>query len=85
MWSISFLAQSLMPSMLVKPTGNFATHICKHLSLDKNLHIFKHLMSSENCHRLILDDLASTHHQLKIKEAVHILWEQPLLNVRVKC
>ena len=29
-------------------------------------------------------DSASTRFQLKIKEAVHILWEQPSLNSQVK-
>ena len=56
----------------------------------KNSHIFKHLRGSENCRSLcskdcfqILDS-ASTSFQLKIKEAMHILWEQPSLNSQVK-
>ena len=49
--------------------------------------IFKHLRVSENCRSLCSDDCfkildrrkqyASTSFQLKIKEALHILWEQP--------
>ena len=53
-------------------------------------HIFKHLRGSENCPSLCLEDcfkildFASTSFQLKIKEAMHILWEQPSLNSQVK-
>ena len=67
-----------------------ATRIREHLSSDKHSHIFKHLRGSENCCSLcskdcfkILDS-ASTSFQLKIKEAMHILWEQPSLNSQVK-
>ena len=69
---------------------HFATRIREHLSSDKNSHIFKHLRGSENCRSLcskdcfqILDS-ASTSFQLKTKEAMHILWEQPSLNSQVK-
>ena len=49
-----------------------------------------HLRGSENCRSLCSEDCfkildsATTSFQLKIKEAMHILWEQPSLNSQVK-
>ena len=70
---------------------HFATRIREHLASDKNSHILKHLRGSENnCRSLCSEDgfkildSASTSFQLKIKEAMHILWEQPSLNSQVK-
>ena len=37
---------------------------------------------SEDCFKIL--DSGATSFQLKIKEAMHILWEQPLLNSQVK-
>ena len=65
---------------------HFATRIREHLASDKNSHIFKHLRGSENCRSLCSEDCfkildsAPTSFQLKIKEAMHILWEHPSLN-----
>ena len=60
----------------------------EHLSTDRASHIHKHLQASESCRNLctknnfkILNS-ASTY-QLKIKEALHILWEKPSLNKQV--
>ena len=69
---------------------HFATRIREHLASDKHSHIFKHLRGSENCRSRCSEDCfkildsASTRFQLKIKEAMHILWEQPSLNSQVK-
>ena len=69
---------------------HFATRILEHLASDKHSHIFKHPRGSENCGSLCSEDCfkilasASTSFQLKIKEAMHILWEQPSLNSQVK-
>ena len=49
----------------------------------KNSHIFKHLKSSSSCRDACREgcfkvlDSASTYHNLKIKEALHITWERP--------
>ena len=59
------------------------------ISSDKQAHISKHLrrsdnslsFSSEECLKI---STASKRYQFKIKEAMHILWEQPSLNVQVK-
>ena len=58
----------------------------EHLFTDKNSHIFKHLKSSssckdasgEGCFRVLYS--ASSHHNLRIKEALYIMWEWPNLN-----
>ena len=69
---------------------HFANHIREHLASDKHSHTFKHLRGSENCRSLCSEDCfeildsASTSFQLKIKEAMHILWEQPSLNSQDK-
>ena len=63
-----------------------STRVREHLFTDKNSHIFKHLKSSstckdacgEGCFRVL--DSASSHHNLRIKEALHIMWERPNLN-----
>ena len=66
---------------------HFATRIREHLASDKHSHIFKHLRGSENCRSLSSEDCfkipdsASTRFQLKIKEAMDILWEQPSLSL----
>ena len=58
----------------------------EHLISDKNSHIYKHLKSSsvcreacnENCFTVL--DSASTANKLKIKKALHIMWEEPNWN-----
>ena len=68
---------------------HFATHTREHLSSYKHSHIFKHLRGFENCRSFCSEDCfkildsVSTSHQLKIKEAMHSLWEQPSLNSQV--
>ena len=60
-----------------------ATRIREHLASDKHSHVFKQMRGSENCRSLCSEDCfkiidsASRSFQLKIKEAMHILWEQP--------
>jgi len=62
------------------------TRIKEHLSGDKNYHVLKHLKASLDCQKANSDqsftviDTAHTDYQLNIKEAMHIKWEQPILN-----
>ena len=69
---------------------HFTTRIREHLASNKHSHISKHLKGSENRRSLCSEDCfkildsASTSFQLKINEAMHILWEQPSLNSQVK-
>ena len=69
---------------------HLSTCVWEHLAIDKASHIFKHLnsdhmckhMSSSQCYEII--DYAETSFQLKINEALHILWGKPILNHQVK-
>ena len=68
---------------------HLATRVREHLRSDKNSHIFQHIHGSETCRALCSEncfsilDTASTSFQLKIKEALHIGWENPSLNKQV--
>ena len=65
---------------------HLSTRVREHLCTDKNSNIFKHLKSSNKYKKACNDscftilDSVSTYHQLKIMEALHILWERPVLN-----
>ena len=69
---------------------HLSTQVCEHLFTDTNSHIFKHLKTStpcknlcnENCFKVL--DTASTYHNLKIKEALHIIWERPSLSKQLQ-
>ena len=69
---------------------HLSTRVREHLCTDKNSNIFKHLKSSDKCKKACNDscftilDSASTYHQRKIKEALHILCERPVLNKQVQ-
>ena len=76
-------------SYIGETNRRFSTRIMEHLSKDKSSHIYKHLSESENCRNVsddncfIILDQAQTKYQLKIKEALHIQWQQPSLNKQV--
>ena len=74
--------------------GDTTRHICarvrEHLLSDKSSHVYRHLQSSRACHDsctaecfTILDSAVSKF-QIKIKEAMHIKWENPTLNQQLK-
>ena len=69
---------------------NISTRVCEHLFSDKNSHVSKYLQSSDACKNACnqtcfkVIDSAKTHYQLKIKEALHILWEGTSLNKQVQ-
>ena len=75
-----FLCVGCSACYVGETTRHFSTHVCEHISSDRNSHIFKHLQNSEHCRTLRSNDCfsildyASTTFQLKIKEAIHILW-----------
>jgi hypothetical protein len=73
-------------SYIGETSRHLTTRINEHLKSDKHSHVYKHLNLSINCKNLnncdsfqILDS-APTKHKLKIKEALHIKWENPTLN-----
>ena len=63
-----------------------STRAREHLISGRTSHIFIHLHNSPQCRTLCSDecfsilDHAPLTFQLKIKEAIHIQWEQPTLN-----
>ena len=83
-----FSCASCSACCIGEPNRHFATRISEHLASDKHSRIFKHLRGSENCapfvQKIVLKSSSSTSFLLKIKEARHILWEQPSLNSQVK-
>ena len=68
---------------------HLATRVREHLTSDKNSDIFQHIHGSETCRALCSENCfsilntASTSFQLKIKEALHIGWENPSLDKQV--
>ena len=65
---------------------HLSTRIREHLNRDRTSHIFQHIQQSEACRNSCsaecfeVIDHATTKFQVKIKEALHISWEQPSLN-----
>ena len=71
---------------VAETSRHLSTRVREHLSTDENSNIFKHLKTSDKCKKACKDSCfiilhtASTNHQLKMKEALHILWEKSILN-----
>ena len=71
-------------------THHLTTKIKEHLKTDSKSHVFKHLDTNRNrkelcdteCFEII--DSATSSYKLKLKEAMHIIWEKPSLNKQVK-
>ena len=65
---------------------HLSTRVREHLVCDRISHIFTPIHNSPQYRTICSDgcfsmlDHASTTFQLKIKEAIHIQWEQPTLN-----
>ena len=77
-------------SYIGETTRHLCTRIREHLLSDKSSHVYRHLQSSRACHDscatecfTILDSAASKF-QIKIKEALHIKWENPILNQQLR-
>ena len=68
---------------------HLATRVREHLTSNENSRIFQRIHGSETCRALCSEncfsilDTASTSFQLRIKEALHIRWENPSLNKQV--
>ena len=68
---------------------HLATCVREHLTSDKNSYTLQHIYGSETCSALCSEncfsilDAASTSFQPKIKEAFHIVWENPSLNKQI--
>ena len=65
-----------------------STRVEEHFGKDKLSHVLKHLKSNRDCENVCDDncftiiDTASTQYQLIIKEALHIRWIKPNLNIQ---
>ena len=66
------------------------TRAREHLLSDKSSHVYRHLQSSMACRDscntecfTILDSAASKF-QIKMKEALHITWDNPILNQQLR-
>ena len=89
-WYINSLVRNVIPFILAKHLAILSTRVREHLFTDKNSHIFKHLTSpssfrdacGEGCFKVL--ESASTHHSLKIKEALNIMRERPNLNKQLQ-
>ena len=69
---------------------HFQTRTHEHLNTDKQSHIFKHVHSNK-CNQAVhsiesfkILDRANTFYTLKIKEAMHIQWQKPVINAQKK-
>ena len=78
-------------SVYIRETSrHLSTRMREHQFTDKISHSFEHLKSSSSCRDVFgegcfkLLNSASTHHSLKIKEALHIMWERPNLNKQLQ-
>ena len=69
---------------------HLSTRIKEHTTTDKNSHIFKHLLNSPDCKSKFdltcfkILDSAKTSYSLKLKEAYHIKYEKPELNIQLE-
>ena len=77
-------------SYVGETTRLLTTMIKEHLETDSKFHIFKHLDTNGKCKELCnaecfeIIDSATSSYRLKLKEAMHITWENPSLNKQVK-
>ena len=73
-------------SCYVGETSRHLSTNIRELNSDRTSHIFQHIQQSEECRNswsaecFEVIDHATTKFQVKIKEALHISWEQPSLN-----
>ncbi len=77
-------------SYIGETTCHICARVCEHLLSDKSSHVYRHLQSSRACHdsctaeRFTILDFAASKFQIKIKEAMHIKWENRALNQQLK-
>ena len=81
-----FTCASFNACYVGETSRHLITRIREHLTRDRASHIFQHLEQSEECRRscstkcFTFLDHTTTRFQVKIKEALHIHWEKPILN-----
>ena len=76
--------------MLVTLMRHLSTRIKKHLETEKMSQIFAHLVDNETCKALSVENCleivysTSTPFRLKLKEAMHKIWNKQSLNKQQK-
>ena len=77
-------------SYIGESTRHLCTRVREHLLSDKSSHVQRHLQSSGTCHDscdtecFTTSDSAASKFQIQIKEALHIKWENPILNQQLR-
>ena len=84
----NFTCPSCSSGCIGETCRHFKTKIDKHMKRDNKFHVFKHLQSTATCfdsyNSLCFKtiDKVNSKFDLKIKEALHINWRKPNLNVQ---
>ena len=85
-----FVCAGCNANYISETNRHFSTRVREHLATDQASPIFKHLNSNHRCKSMAssqcfeIIDYAETPFLLKIKEALHILWDKPVLNQQVE-
>ena len=85
-----FTCSSCNASYIGETTRHLQTRMDEHLKYKKDSHVNIHLSKKRSCKAsnnydsFSILDYASTEWQLKLKEGLHISWENPDLNKQVK-
>ena len=85
-----FSCASCNASYISETTRQLCTRVREHLLSDKSSHVYRHLQLSRACHNscdtecFTMLDSATSKFQIEIKEALHIVWENPPLNQQLR-
>lgn len=85
-----FTCDACKASYIDETTRHISTRISEHLTSDKKSKVYKHIRAVDSCKAacnkdsFVILDNAPTQWQLKIKEGLHIKWENPPLNKQLK-
>ena len=87
-YDFKFTCASCSSSYIGETYRHFQTRIKENIKKDNKYHVFKHLHSTATCFDSYnsfffkIIDKAYSKFDLKIKEALHINWRKPNLNVQ---
>ena len=83
-----FVCKSCKSNYVGMTTRHCSVRIDEHLGKDKLSHIYKHLKSNDNCMKsnnnssFKIIDKANNKYSLSLKEALHIKWLKPTINLQ---
>ena len=82
-----FICAECNPAYVGETSRHLSTRVRDHITAAKNSSIFKDQRSSDKCKKACNDScftiLDSANTYLKIKEVLHITWENPILTKQV--